>query len=290
VVRVRGGDIWPERGCFGVTRGEMTMSERMDAGGGGIGNAARQLAGRVAVVTGGGRGIGRAISMALARAGAQVIVAFAQAETPAQETVAAIEAAGGSARAVRADVTLATDVERLASIAAAAGGPHLWVNNAGASANSSESGGLSDEERWDRVMRVDLKGTWLCCRAAAPRIRAAGGGAIVNIGWNHAYDGYGGLVGEIYAASKAGVLALTRSLAREWAPDVRVNAVAPGWIENEWSAGRTPTFRERVAGSIPARRWGTAEDVAAAVAYLCSPVAAFVTGQTLVVDGGEVMG
>lgn len=248
------------------------------------------LAGRVAVVTGGGRGIGSAISTALAGAGAQVIVAFAHAEKEARAAVRRIEEVGGSVRAVRADVTVAADVERLADVAKDAGGPHLWINNAGASANSSESAGMSDEERWDRVMRVDLKGTWLCCRAAAPRMRAAGGGVLVNVGWNHAYDGYGGLVGEIYAASKAGVLALTRSLAREWAPDVRVNAVAPGWIENEWWAGRTPAFRERVAGQIPARRWGAPEDVAAAVLYLCSPGAAFITGQTLVVDGGEVMG
>lgn len=263
------------------------MSEREEAGE--MSGAVRPLAGRLAVVTGGGRGIGRGIALALAGAGALVIAAYAQAEAAARETVVAIEAAGGRAEVAQVDVTVAADVERLADRAAVLGGPHLWVNNAGASANSSESAGLSEEERWDRVMRVDVKGTWLCCRAAAPRIRAAGGGAIVNVGWNHAYDGYGGLVGEIYAASKAGVLALTRSLAREWAPDVRVNAVAPGWIENEWSAGRPAAFRERVAGSIPARRWGRAEDVAAAVLYLCSPGAAYVTGQTLVVDGGEVM-
>ncbi|HLJ81647.1 MAG TPA: SDR family oxidoreductase [Ktedonobacterales bacterium] len=264
------------------------MSERMDADD--MTGPARPLTGRIAVVTGGGRGIGRIISVALGAAGARVVVAYARSEADTQETVAAIESTGGQAQAVRADVTSAADVERLAGIAAGLGGPHLWINNAGASANSSESAGLSDEERWDRVMRVDVKGTWLCCRAAAPRIRAAGGGAIINVGWNHAYDGYAGLVGGIYAASKAGVLALTRSLAREWAPDVRVNAVAPGWIENEWSAGRTPAFRERVANGIPLHRWGRPEDIAAAVLYLCSPGAAFITGQTMVVDGGEVMG
>ena len=248
----------------------------------------RLLTGRVAVVTGGGRGIGRAISSALAEAGAEIVVAYAQSEAAARETVATIVAGGGRARVERADVTVPGEIEGLAGVAAELGGPHLWINNAGASANSSESQGMSDEERWDQVMRVDLKGTWLCCRAAAPRIRAAGGGAIVNVGWNHAFDGYPGLAGQIYAASKAGILALTRSLAREWAPDVRVNAVAPGWVENEWSASRGGAFRERVAAGIPMRRWGTPADIAAAVVYLCSPRAAFVTGQTLVVDGGEV--
>lgn len=249
----------------------------------------RALGGRVAVVTGGGRGIGRAISVALAAAGARVVVAYARSEAGARETVTAITSAGGQAWTEHTDVTDAAGIARLVGVAMELGGPHLWINNAGASANTSETSGMSDEERWDRVMRVDLKGTWLCCRAAAPRIRAAGGGAIVNIGWNHAYDGYPGLVGEIYAASKAGVLALTRSLAREWAPDVRVNAVAPGWVENEWAASRTPAFRERVAAGIPLRRWATPDDIAAAVIYLCSPGAVFLTGQTVVVDGGEVM-
>ncbi len=247
------------------------------------------LSGRVAVVTGGGRGIGRAIAMALAEAGTRVIVGYAHSAHGAEETVHAINSAGGEAVACYADVTSLGDLEALVDAAALWGGPHIWVNNAGASANSSETEGMSDEERWDRVMQVDLKGTWRACRLAAPRIRAAGGGAIVNLGWDHALDGYPGLIGEIYAAGKAGVLALTRSFARDWAPDVRVNAVAPGWIENEWSATRGGAFRQRVASGIPMGRWGHPNDIAAAVVYLCSPAAAFMTGQTLIVDGGEVM-
>ncbi len=274
------------------------------------------LAGRVAVVTGGGRGVGRAITLALARLGARVIVGYHQnaeaAETTAREAdvIAANAQASAStptpattpndatqpillnAMALRADVSVAADVEALVAQAVAWGGPHIWVNNAGASANTSETQGMSDEERWDRVMRVDLKGAWLGCRLAAPAIRAAGGGAIVNIGWTHALDGAPGLPGsasQIYATSKAGVLALTRTFAQEWAPDVRVNAVAPGWVENDWSATRSAAFRERVAAGVPLRRWGAPEDIADAVAYLVSPAASYVTGQTLVVDGGSVM-
>lgn len=249
----------------------------------------KPLAGRVAVVTGAGRGIGRAIALQLAAAGARVLLAYVTSEEGAQVTADLITRATGEARVLHADVTRRPDLEALAAAARVWGGPHIWVNNAGASANSSEAGGMTDEERWDRAMHVDLKGTWQACRVAAPCIREAGGGAIVNLGWDHAIDGAPGLVSEMYAASKAGVLALTRCFAREFAPDVRVNAVAPGWVENDWSATRTVAFRERVASGIPLARWGHPEDVAAAVLYLCSPAAAYVTGQTLIVDGGEVM-
>jgi 3-oxoacyl-[acyl-carrier protein] reductase len=247
------------------------------------------LSGRVAVVTGGGRGIGRAVALGLAREGARVLIVYYNSSDGAQDTVAAITELGGEAEALPADVTRAADLEALVEAAAHLGGPHIWVNNAGATANTSETSGQSDEERFERALQVDLKGSWLGCRIAAPCIRAAGGGAIVNIGWDHALDGAPGLVSQIYAASKAGVLALTRSFAQEWAPDVRVNAVAPGWVENDWSATRSEAFRQRITDNIPLRRWGRAEDIAAAVVFLCSPAAAYITGQTLVVDGGEVM-
>ncbi|MEO7000682.1 MAG: SDR family oxidoreductase [Ktedonobacterales bacterium] len=246
----------------------------------------------IAVVTGGGRGIGRAIARTLAAQGAHVLVGYHTSADAAQRLVSELQAQGHQATAQQVDVTRTEEVEALTEVAATLGGPHIWVNNAGASANSSETSGLSDEERWERVMQVDVRGCWLGCRAAAPRIRAAGGGVIVNIGWNHAYDGAPdgqGVVGQIYAASKASVLALTRSFAHEWAPQVRVNAVAPGWVENDWSATRSDAFRELVAQGVPLRRWGRAEDIAAAVAWLASPAAAYITGQTLIVDGGEVM-
>ena len=247
---------------------------------------------RIAVVTGGARGIGAAITQALAAQGAHVVVGYHTSADAAQYLVGKLQTQGHLATAQQVDVTRADEIEALAEIAVALGGPHIWVNNAGASANSSETAGMSDEDRWERGMQVDVKGCWLGCRAAAPRIRAAGGGAIVNIGWNHAYVGAPAgqsIVGQIYAASKASVLALTRSFAREWAPDVRVNAVAPGWIENDWSATRSDAFRVRVAQSVPLRRWGQPEDIAAAVVWLASPAAAYITGQTLIVDGGEVM-
>ncbi|HLY30268.1 MAG TPA: SDR family oxidoreductase [Ktedonobacterales bacterium] len=262
------------------------------------------LASRIAVVTGGGRGIGRAIALTLASRGARVIIGYHTSATAAEETMREAQSLYAQAYADPADrdepgaiawqvdVTKPAEIAVLAAQATALGGPHIWVNNAGASANRSETASLSDEERWDRAMQVDLKGTWLCCLAVAPLMREARGGVIINIGWAQALDGalgVSGVAGQIYAASKAGILALTRVFAQQWAPDVRVNAVAPGWVENDWSATRAPAFRERIAQRLPLQRWGVPLDIAEAVAYLASPAASYITGQTLIVDGGAVM-
>src|SRR5262249_55477490 len=152
-------------------------------------NLQKSLRGRVAVVTGGGRGIGRAIALGLASEGAHVLIAYQHSEEGANAIVATIVETGGVADAMQVDVTRPADLEALAEAALRLGRLEIWINNAGATANSSETLGQSDEERFDRALQVDLKGTWLACRIAAPRMRAAGGGAIVNIGWDHALDG-----------------------------------------------------------------------------------------------------
>jgi 3-oxoacyl-[acyl-carrier protein] reductase len=139
-------------------------------------------------------------------------------------------------------------------------------------------------------MAVDLKGTWLCSRAAAAVMASAGGGAIVNMSWDHALSGLGNPTAAIYAAAKGGVLALSRCLAREFAPAVRVNAVAPGWIETRWGQLADADRRESVIRATPLGRWGRPEDVASAVLFLASPEAAFITGETILVGGGAVMG
>ncbi|MDQ2904072.1 MAG: SDR family oxidoreductase [Ktedonobacteraceae bacterium] len=240
------------------------------------------------VVTGAGRGIGRELALAFAAQGAAVLVHYGHARDQAEEVVRQIEAMGGQATAMQADLSVASEVSGFVTRACETLGPiDVWINNAGASANSEESQGLSEEQIFARMLAVDVMGAWLCCRAVAGAMRE--GGCILNTGWNHVFDGAPGFANQAYATSKGAVIAMTHCFARELAPRVRVNCIAPGWIENEWARSRPPAFRERVAQSIPLGRWGMPGDIAAAALFLASPAASFITGQVLVVDGGEVM-
>jgi len=248
-----------------------------------------RLDAQIAVVTGGSSGIGRAIALALAAEGADVVVNYARSETRAREVAEQIARAGGRAVAVGADVSRRADVDRLvARTLDVFGAIHVWVNNAGADILTGVAAGWPDDEKWDRVMAVDLKGTWLCSRSAAAAI--AGEGAIVNLSWDHALSGMGNPTGAIYAAAKGGILALSRSLAREFAPRVRVNVVAPGWIKTRWGVEVDEATSRAVIGATPLARWGTPDDVASAVLFLASPQASFITGETVIVGGGVVMG
>jgi len=248
-----------------------------------------RLDAQIAVVTGGSSGIGRAIALALAAEGADVVVNYARSETRAREVAEQIARAGGRAVAVGADVSHRADVDRLvARTLEVFGAIHVWVNNAGADILTGEAAGWPDDEKWDRVMAVDLNGTWLCSRSAAAAI--AGEGAIVNLSWDHALSGMGNPTGAIYAAAKGGILALSRSLAREFAPRVRVNVVAPGWIKTRWGEEVDEATSRAVIGATPLARWGTPDDVASAVLFLASPQASFITGETVIVGGGAVMG
>jgi 3-oxoacyl-[acyl-carrier protein] reductase len=229
----------------------------------------KRLGGQVAVVTGASRGIGRAIALALAREGARVVVNYARSRGPGE--------------AVVADRLLAATLEAFGRV-------HTWVNNAGADILTGEARTWPAERQWDEVMTVDLKGAWLCSRAAAAAMRRDGGGIIVNFSWDHVAHGMGNATAAIYAAAKGGVAAMSRCLAREFAPEVRVNVVAPGWIRTQWLDGAGVEVQQRVAEATPLARPGTPDDVAGAVAFLASAEAAFITGQTLVVNGGVVMG
>jgi 3-oxoacyl-[acyl-carrier protein] reductase len=250
----------------------------------------KRLGGQVAVVTGASRGIGRAIALTLAREGARVVVNHAQSRELGETVVAEILAAGGDAMAIRADVSRAKDVDRLlGSTLQRFGRIHTWVNNAGADILTGEARTWPAARQWDEVMAVDLKGAWLCSRAAADAMRRDGGGAIVNLSWDHVDHGMGNATAAIYAAAKGGVAAMSRCLAREFAPAVRVNVVAPGWIRTRWLAGAGAEIQQRVAEATPLARPGTPDDVAGAVAFLASAEAAFITGQTLLVNGGVVM-
>jgi 3-oxoacyl-[acyl-carrier protein] reductase len=247
------------------------------------------LAGRVAVVTGASRGIGRAVAMTLAGHGAKVIVNFQSNEAAAGETVAVIAAAGGRASALRFDVADPAAVEAATKeIVATEGGIHILVNNAGVAVNTLTLGAKDADFR--RAVDVNLGGTFNCTRAALRSlIRAPGGGRIINM---TSVLGEGGSAGQApYVAAKAGIIGLTKSWAREYASrGLTVNAVSPGVIETDMTAAEMPAARkEEVLKTIPLGRIGTPEDVAGLVAFLAGPSASYITGQVVRVNGGLLM-
>lgn len=199
--------------------------------------------------------------------------------------------AGARAVVIQADVSSEASVRALGDQAQRAlGRIDAWVNNAGADILTGPAAALPDVAKLDLLLAVDLRGTMLASWRAAQVLGAqADGGVIVNMSWDHALSGMAGRNPELFAAAKGGVLAFSKSLARSVAPRVRVNVVAPGWIDTSFAAGIEDRRRQAIADSIPLKRWGTPDDVAGAVVFLASPAAAFLTGQTMLVGGGAVM-
>lgn len=247
------------------------------------------LEGKVAIVTGAGtagKGIGQACAMALAGAGASVLVA-SRTEANARTVADEIIAAGGRALAIGVDVVQAEQVDAMVAAALKEfGRVDILVNNAGVTRDGLIA--RMSEEAWDAVLDTNLKGAWLCTKAVARPMMKQRSGAIVNMSSVMGLMGNAGQAN--YAASKAGLIGLTKSAAKELAArNIRVNAVAPGWIETAMTAEFGEDFREQVLGRIPLARLGTSEDVASATVFLCSDAAAYITGQVLTVDGGMVM-
>jgi 3-oxoacyl-[acyl-carrier protein] reductase len=248
------------------------------------------LAGRRVLVTGGSRGIGRATALAFAAAGAAVAFNYSRSEDESEgaETLAALRGTGARAYSARADVSDADAVGRLfAGLREALGGlPDVLVNNAAVTHDAPLM--MIAEADWDRVVDTNLKGAYLCCRAALRGMIAAHGGRIINVVSPAAFFGQEGAAS--YAAAKGGLVALTKSLAREVARfRITVNAVSPGLVETQLIAGVADARRRELERQIPLGRLGTPAEVAAAVLFLASPGADYVTGTTLHVDGGLTM-
>lgn len=244
------------------------------------------------MVTGASSGIGRAIALAFAAEGADVAVAYRQSTLQAEATAAAIRDQARRAPVLRADITREDDVERLADVAfTELGRVDIWVNNAGADILTGDGASTSDQEKLERVLSTDLRGTVLCSWAAARHMQRQEpqGGAILNVSWDHATTGLAGRDAEIYAAAKAGVLGFSKSLARTLAPAVRVNVLAPGWIATTFAQELSDDARSEIAAGIPLRRWGSPTDVAHAAVFLASAESAYLTGVTLPIGGGAVM-
>jgi 3-oxoacyl-[acyl-carrier protein] reductase len=248
------------------------------------------LNGKVGVVTGGSSGIGQAIAIACAEAGADLVVSYQHNRNGIEETVRRVSAAGRTAVPLQVDVSREGDVERLAATARQHfGKADVWINNAGADILTGRGAKLSPLEKLDLLLAVDVRGTVLASWAAVRLMRAGAGGVILNMSWDHISQGMKGENPILYSAAKGAIASFSRSLAREVAPAIRVNILAPGFIETAFGEEADSTWRNEVVARTPLGRWGVPDDVAQAAVFLASDQARFLTGQTLAVNGGVVM-
>jgi 3-oxoacyl-[acyl-carrier protein] reductase len=243
------------------------------------------LAGRVAVVTGGSRGIGRAIALELARAGAEVLVHTGHARDAASAVADEIRHLG------RASEVSVFDLAQPASWPALVdeawkfqGRVDIWVNNAGVDVLTGAAATWPFEEKLTALSNVDVAAP--AALTAGRRMKAAGRGVILNMGWDQAATGMEGDSGELFALAKGAIMAFTKSVALSLAPEVRVNCLAPGWIKTAWGQHASEAWQARAVREAQLGRWGTPEDVARVARYLASDDAAFLTGQIVNIDGG----
>ncbi len=248
-----------------------------------------RLKGKVAIVTGSGKGIGRAVALEFAKEGAKVVVNYVRSESASQELVREIETIGSKAIAVRADVSKKEDAENLVKKTVSKFGRlDVLVNNAGHSSKDAWFVKLDvTDDLWYSILDTDLKGTFLCSRAAARVMQKQGSGKMINV------SSIPALVGDerglVYTVAKAGVLGLTKVLARMLAPKIQVNAMVFGSIRTGWIDWLDKKELSEIISAIPLKRLGEPEDIARVAAFLASRDSDFITGQTIVIDGGETM-
>lgn len=245
------------------------------------------LKGKTAIVTGAARGIGKAIALKLALQGANIIVNYRNSKVEAENVIKEIEALGGKAVSVQADVSKFEDAERLIAFAVEKfGSLDILVNNAGITKDTLIL--RMKEEDFDKVIDVNLKGAFNCIKHASSVMLKQKHGKIVNISSVIGLIGNAGQVN--YAAAKAGIIGMTKAVAKELASrGITVNAIAPGFIESDMTDVLSDKVKESILSSVPLRRLGTGEDVANLTAFLVSEQAAYITGQVINVDGGMVM-
>ena len=244
------------------------------------------LDGKVALITGGNGGIGLGMAQGLARAGARVVIAARNAQKSA-EAVASLQALGSDSFALEADVTSEASVAALfAQVAERCGRLDILVNNAGTTVRKPVDQLALDE--WNQVMDTNLTSAFLCCRAAHPLMKQAGGGKIINIGSMMSI--FAAPYAPAYGASKGGIVQLTKAMASSWAADqIQVNAILPGWIATDLTQAareQVPGLNERVIARTAAGRWGQPADLAGTAVFLASAASDFVTGTAIPVDGG----
>ena len=243
---------------------------------------------KTAVITGASSGIGRGIALAFAKEGAEVVVNYNQSKEKAEQLVQEITASGGSAKAIQADISNRQDIERLINESQTQLGKiDIWVNNAGADVLTGEGAQLDDDAKLQKLCDIDLKGTMQCCWSIAPIMQQQGGGAIVNMSWDLALHGFAGRNPQMFAAVKAGVLGFSRSFAKSYGPDIRVNVLAPGWIETAFAEDMMDKeYYQARLKEIPVGRFGTPEDVAEVAVFLASDESSYMTGEMIKVNGG----
>ncbi|HLQ43688.1 MAG TPA: SDR family NAD(P)-dependent oxidoreductase [Planctomycetaceae bacterium] len=245
------------------------------------------LMGCRAVVTGSTSGIGRAIATEFARAGADVLVHGCRNTATAESLAEEFRKLGRQSAVLMADLSRESELSAFVDHCwSKLGSIDVWVNNAGVDLLTGDSATLDFSQKLQRLYEVDVRGTLLLSRLIGEKMVAAGGGVILNIGWDQAERGMEGDSGELFAAAKSAIMGFTRSLAVSLAPKVRVNCIAPGWIQTKWGAEAGSIWQERVLRETPLQRWGTPEDIAAVARFLASREASYLTGQVIYVNGG----
>ena len=251
--------------------------------------SASDLQGMRTAVLGSTSGIGRAVALALADAGADVLVHGRAARDDAESLADEIRGKGRRAEVRMADLADRAGGDAFVEEAWSLwNGLDAWLHIAGADILTGTGRDLSFDEKLDTLLSVDVVSTIRLCRAVGRKMKAQGRGVILTMGWDQAETGMEGDSGELFAAAKGAVMSFSRSLALSLAPEVRVNAIAPGWIKTSWGEATSPHWHERVLRETPQKRWGTPEDVAELACFLVGGRASFLTGQILRVNGGAV--